>query len=155
MRPRNEEEAERLNVNEHPPGACSGVCLSKVEASPHIHADREMGKSPTISGNPTFRPAKLVGWIIRGAQILIHIDLAWRDRLCLEERDLDVLRSLPAGAGIILASNHADETDLRVCLELARRCRRRFLFMANREALDEGFGIAGWWLERLGCFSSA
>ena len=63
------------------------------------------------------------------------------------------LASLPAGAGIIIASNHADEADLKVCLELARRCRRRFLFMANREAFDECFGVAGWWLRRLGCFS--
>ena len=25
--------------------------------------------------------------------------------------------------------------------------------MMNREAFDEGFGIAGWWLQRLGSFS--
>ena len=55
--------------------------------------------------------------------------------------------------GIILASNHADETDMKACLELSRRCRRRFLYMMNREAFDEGFGIAGWWLQRLGSFS--
>jgi 1-acyl-sn-glycerol-3-phosphate acyltransferase len=112
-----------------------------------------MDKTTTSSGNPTFRPAKPAGWVIGGAQILNRLDLAWRNRLVLEERDLEVLRSLPAGAGIILASNHADETDMKVCLELSRRCRRRFLYMMNREAFDEGFGIAGWWLQRLGSFS--
>ena len=71
----------------------------------------------------------------------------------IEPRDLEVLRGLPAGAGVILVSNHADETDMRACLELSRRCGRRFLYMMNREAFDEGFGNAGWWLQRLGAFS--
>jgi 1-acyl-sn-glycerol-3-phosphate acyltransferase len=112
-----------------------------------------MDKPTTISENPTFRPAKPIGWVIAGAQILNRLDLAWRNRLCLQPRDLEVLRSLPRGAGIVLASNHADETDMKACLELSRRCGRRFLFMMNREAFDEGFGIAGWWLQRLGSFS--
>ena len=50
-------------------------------------------------------------------------------------------------------SNHADEVDMRACLELSRRCGRRFLYMMNSEAFDEGFGSAGWWLQRLGAFS--
>ena len=70
-----------------------------METSPHIHAAREMDKPTTISENPTFRPAKPVGWIIRGAQVLNRLDLAWRNRLCLDERDLEVLRSLPPGRG--------------------------------------------------------
>jgi hypothetical protein len=62
-----------------------------------------MDKTTTSSGNPTFRPAKPAVLVIRGAQILNRLDLVWRNRLVLEERDLAVLRSLPAGAGIILA----------------------------------------------------
>jgi 1-acyl-sn-glycerol-3-phosphate acyltransferase len=100
-----------------------------------------------------FRPAKSPGWIIWAAQILNRLDLAWRNRLRIEPRDLELLRGLPPGAGAILVSNHADETDMRACLELSRRCRRRFLYMMNREAFDEGFGHAGWWLQRLGAFS--
>ena len=42
---------------------------------------------------------------------------------------------------------------MKACLELSRRCRRRFLYMMNREAFDEGLGLAGWWLQRLGAFS--
>jgi 1-acyl-sn-glycerol-3-phosphate acyltransferase len=114
-----------------------------------------MDETTTKSGNPTFRPAKPVGWVIGGAQIVNRLDLAWHNRLRLEKRELELLRSLPAGAGIILASNHADETDMEMCLELSRRCPRRFLYMTNREAFDEGFGIAGWWLKRLGSFSIA
>jgi 1-acyl-sn-glycerol-3-phosphate acyltransferase len=64
-----------------------------------------------------------------------------------------VLRDLPQDAGIILAANHADETDFKACLELSRRSGRRFLFMMNREAFDEGYRAAGWWLQRLGAFS--
>src|SRR5580704_5712601 len=112
-----------------------------------------MDKTKSIAESPTFRPAKPVGWVIRGAQVLNRLDLAWRNRLRLERRDLEVLRAIPRGAGVILASNHADETDMKACLELSRRWRRRFLYLANREAFDEASGLAGWWLERLGSFS--
>ena len=112
-----------------------------------------MSEKSSDSGSPTFRPAKPAGWVIRGAQILNRLDLAWRNRLRLGKPDLEILRALPRGAGIILASNHADETDMKACLELSWRCRRRFLFMMNREAFDEGAGVAGWWLQRLGSFS--
>ena len=111
-----------------------------------------MSETPTDSGSPTFRPAKPVGWVIRGAQILNRLDLAWRNRLRLRKCDLEALKALPSGAGIILASNHADETDMKACLELSRRCRRRFLYMMNREAFDEGSGVAGWWLRAARCF---
>jgi 1-acyl-sn-glycerol-3-phosphate acyltransferase len=112
-----------------------------------------MNETTTIPEGPTFRPAKPVSWVLAGAQILNRLDLAWRNRLRIEQRDLELLRSLPRTAGIILASNHADETDMKACLELSRRCRRRFLFMMNREAFDEASGLAGWWLQRLGSFS--
>jgi 1-acyl-sn-glycerol-3-phosphate acyltransferase len=112
-----------------------------------------MSEKSNDSESPTFRPAKPAGWVIRGAQILNRLDLAWRNRLRLGKPDLEVLRALPRGAGIILVSNHADETDMKACLELSRRCRRRFLYMMNREAFDEGAGVAGWWLQRLGSFS--
>ncbi len=81
--------------------------------------------------------------MIWAAQVLNRFDLAWRNRLRLEPRDLQVLRDLPPGMGAILVSNHADEVDMRACLELSRRCGRRFLFMMNSEAFDEGFGNAG------------
>ncbi len=101
----------------------------------------------------TFRPARSPGLVIWAARILNRLDLAWRNRLRIEPRDLDVLRGLPSGAGAILVSNHADELDMRACLELSRRCGRRFLYMMTSEAFDEGFGSAGWWLQRLGAFS--
>ena len=106
-----------------------------------------------MSEGPSFRPAKPWGWVIWAVQTFLRFDLAWRNRLHLEPRDLDVLRALPPGTGIILAANHADETDFKACLELSRRSGRRFLFMMNRQAFDEGYGVAGWWLQRLGAFS--
>ena len=92
-----------------------------------------------MSESPTFRPAKPWGWVIWAVQTFLRFDLAWRNRLQLEQRDLKVLRDLPQEAGIILAANHADETDFKACLELSRRSGRRFLFMMNREAFDEGY----------------
>jgi 1-acyl-sn-glycerol-3-phosphate acyltransferase len=106
-----------------------------------------------MSEDPTFRPARPWGWVIWAVQTFLRFDLAWRNRLHLEPRDLEVLRALPQEAGIILAANHADETDFKACLELSRRSGRRFLLMMNREAFDEGYGVAGWWLQRLGAFS--
>src|SRR5690242_11215647 len=106
-----------------------------------------------MSEGTSFRRAKPRRWVIGAVQSYLRFDLARRNRLRLEPRDLDVLRALPQGAGIILAANHADETDFKACLELSRRSGRRFLFMMNREAFDEGYGVAGWWLQRLGAFS--
>ncbi len=100
-----------------------------------------------------FRSARPPGFVIWAAQVLNRVNLAWRNQLRLEPRDLRVLRDLPPGMGTILVSNHADEVDMRACLELSRRCGRRFLYMMNSEAFDEGFGSAGWWLRRLGAFS--
>ena len=74
-----------------------------------------------MSEGPSFRPAKPWGWVIWAVQTFLRFDLAWRNRLHLEPRDLDVLRALPPGTGIILAANHADETDFKACLELSRR----------------------------------
>ena len=106
-----------------------------------------------MSEAPAFRPARPPGFVIWAARILNRLDLAWRNRLRLEPRNLEILRELPQGMGVILTSNHADELDMRACLELSRRCGRRFLYMMNSEAFDEGFGSAGWWLQRLGAFS--
>jgi 1-acyl-sn-glycerol-3-phosphate acyltransferase len=106
-----------------------------------------------MSENSDFRPATPWGSVIWAVQTYLRLDLGWRNRLRLERRDLKVLSDLPHGAGLLLASNHADETDLKASLELSRRCKRRFLYMMNREAFDEGRGIAGWWLQRLGAFS--
>ena len=69
------------------------------------------------------------------------------------EAELEILRSLPAGSGAIIASNHADETDPRICIELSRRTGKHFITMCNREAFDELMGMAGWTLQRLGYFS--
>ena len=101
----------------------------------------------------TFRPAQHSAWILLAAQLGNALDLLRHDRLRLHRRDLAILKTLPRGAGLILAANHADEMDIRICMELARRARRRFTYMVNAEAFEEGRGLAGWWLQRLGCFS--
>ncbi len=66
-----------------------------------------------MSESPTFRPAKPWSWVIWAVQTFLRMDLAWRNRLHLEPRDLGALRDLPPEAGIILTPNHADETDFK------------------------------------------
>lgn len=100
-----------------------------------------------------FRPAKHWNWIIWIALMGNAIDLAWRARLRLDSGNLELLKTIPPDAGLILAANHADEMDMKVCMELSRRSRRRFTYMMTSEAFDECHGIAGWWLQRLGSFS--
>jgi len=100
-----------------------------------------------------FIPARPSGWFTRAVQELIRAELNFKDHLKLQQTDLEVLKNLPSGCGVILASNHADEADPRVCLELARQARKPFITMCNREAFDEMGGLAGWALQRLGYFS--
>jgi 1-acyl-sn-glycerol-3-phosphate acyltransferase len=114
----------------------------------------------SLNGNETnnkprraFIPAKPTDWFIRTAQAYVRAELALSNSLHLDDQDLQHIRSIPADCGVILASNHADEVDPRVCLELSRRTGRRFIFMCNREAFDEKHGLAGWVLQRLGLFS--
>jgi 1-acyl-sn-glycerol-3-phosphate acyltransferase len=106
-----------------------------------------------MSANTLFRPAKPWRWAIGLVQTYLRPILYWRNRVHIDTADLDVLAGLPSGMGLILTPNHADEKDIEVCLDVSRRCGRRFFFMMNREAFGEGFGVAGWWLQRLGAFS--
>lgn len=74
------------------------------------------------------------------------------NRLHISPEDLAKITTAEPG-GKVLISNHADEADPRVCLELSRLSGKRFIHMCNREAFDEHFGLAGWLLQRLGHFS--
>jgi len=98
-------------------------------------------------------PAVRSGWFLWLVQNLQRLPLGLRNRLRIDERDLEILRNLPEGVGIILTPNHADEVDPRICLELSRLCKRHFILMGNREAFDEYRGVAGWLLQRIGFFS--
>jgi 1-acyl-sn-glycerol-3-phosphate acyltransferase len=100
-----------------------------------------------------FRPAKHCAWIIWTVQLWNALDLAWHNRLHLDPRDLEILKNFPKDSGLILAANHSDEMDPRICIELSRRSHRRFTYMINAEAFEEWHGIYGWLLQRLGDFS--
>ncbi|HNH76052.1 MAG TPA: 1-acyl-sn-glycerol-3-phosphate acyltransferase, partial [Candidatus Obscuribacter sp.] len=100
-----------------------------------------------------FHPAKLwpfINWLF---QRYIAIDLLINNRLIVDQADINLLKEFPRGQGLILTPNHADETDFKVCVEVARRAGRNFFYMMNTEAFDEGHGMAGWWMQRLGAFS--
>ncbi len=102
---------------------------------------------------PRFYPAKPRKWVSIPYFPYNALMLAWRCRVDLDEESLRRLRNIPKGAGLIVVSNHTDEMDIRVLLEVACRGKKRFRFMVNQEAFEEMHGFAGFWLERIGCFS--
>ena len=100
-----------------------------------------------------FRPAKHRRWIIWTVQLWNALDIAWHNRLRLDGRDLEILKTIPKDSGLILAANHSDEMDPRVCIELSRRTHLRFTYMINAEAFEKWRGLYGWLLQSLGDFS--
>ncbi len=100
-----------------------------------------------------FIPARPADWLIKTAQEVVRAQLSLKNKVEVQKTEIEILRQLPPGAGVVLTSNHADETDPRVVIELSRRSGKRFISMCNREAFDENFGLAGWALQRLGHFS--
>src|SRR5512135_1366679 len=100
-----------------------------------------------------FRPARHCAWILGTVKIWNALDLAWHNRLHLDPRDLEILKNIPKDSGCILAANHSDEMDPRVCIELSRLSHLRFTTMINAEAFEEWHGLYGWLLQRLGDFS--
>ncbi|MDD5195360.1 MAG: 1-acyl-sn-glycerol-3-phosphate acyltransferase [Candidatus Omnitrophica bacterium] len=112
-------------------------------------------KSTDFSANVAtgFRPAKHSRWVIWAIQLWNAIGLAWHNRLRLDSRDLEILETIPKDSGLILAANHSDEMDPRICIELSRSSHRRFTYMINAEAFEEWHGLYGWLLQRLGDFS--
>lgn len=102
---------------------------------------------------PQFHPAKTRKWVTLPYFLYNALELALHCRVDLDEASKRMLRSLPRGSGVILVSNHTDEMDIRVLIEAARQCGKKFRFMVNQEAFEEMKGFAGFWLERIGCFS--
>lgn len=116
--------------------------------------DKSLSKPEEPGSKPgIFHPAKLwpfVNWLV---QRYIALDLLINNRLIIDKADIQLLKNFPRNQGLILTPNHADEADFKVCVELARRAGRNFIYMLNAEAFDEGHGMAGWWMQRLGAFS--
>lgn len=102
---------------------------------------------------PRFYPATPQLWSIIPYGIYTAIELALTCRLVFSQETLQQIKGIPRGAGLILVSNHADEMDIRVYMEFARRAGKRFQFMVNAEAFEEMHGFAGFWMTRVGCFS--
>ncbi|MBX9696096.1 MAG: 1-acyl-sn-glycerol-3-phosphate acyltransferase, partial [Cyanobacteria bacterium] len=101
----------------------------------------------------TFYPARFSKWAVSLFQNFIRVDLALHNQLHVEQSDLERLQKIPAGQGVILTPNHCDETDFKICVELSRICRRNFYYMMNSDAFRELFGIAGFFMQKLGAFS--
>ncbi|HMP54847.1 MAG TPA: hypothetical protein PKD05_25070, partial [Candidatus Melainabacteria bacterium] len=67
------------------------------------------------AGRP-FKTAKPSAPVIAAASELVRLELALKNKLHVDDAELEHLRGLPSDAGVILISNHADEMDPRICL---------------------------------------
>jgi 1-acyl-sn-glycerol-3-phosphate acyltransferase len=114
---------------------------------------RELFDNFAMPSEPEMVPAKLSPWVLFLVHTYIRIDLFLHNRLHILPADLALLKNLPRNCGIILTSNHADETDFKLCLELSRLINRKFFYFTNKEAFQEMKGFGGWILQRIGCFS--
>lgn len=104
---------------------------------------------------PQFYPSKTQKWATLPYGLFNALQVGWR---CPLHPDSDIskhLNHIPDGASILIVSNHADEMDIRVFMEAARHCKKQFRFMVNQEAFEEMHGFAGFWMQRVGCFSVA
>ncbi|MHC4446602.1 MAG: lysophospholipid acyltransferase family protein [Planctomycetota bacterium] len=55
--------------------------------------------------------------------------------------------------GVVIAPNHSHEGDAHALLEVAGLARRQFYFMVAWQAFRGHWGIDGWIMQRMGCFS--
>jgi 1-acyl-sn-glycerol-3-phosphate acyltransferase len=65
----------------------------------------------------------------------------------------DFGRQFGPGDGVLIAPNHSHDSDPHVLMEVARRLRRPFYFMAAWQIFRTHWGIDGWVLQRMGAFS--
>jgi 1-acyl-sn-glycerol-3-phosphate acyltransferase len=64
-----------------------------------------------------------------------------------------LVRQVKPGDGVLIAPNHSHDSDPHVMMEVARRLRRPFYFMAAWQIFRTHWGIDGWVLQRMGAFS--
>lgn len=69
-----------------------------------------------------------------------------------EPEELDQLRAL-APHRVLLTPNHPTNIEPALLFHLSRAVRQPFLFMACRESFDQGFGLWGQLIRRVGAFS--
>lgn len=88
--------------------------------------------------------APVRGWFLRRVYRIADIDVAGLDA---------VLARIAPGDGVLIAPNHSHDSDPHVMMEIARRARRRFHFMAAWQIFRTHGGLDGWALQRMGAFS--
>lgn len=62
-------------------------------------------------------------------------------------------RHIAPGDGVLIAPNHSHDSDPHVMMEVGRRTRRQFYFMAAWQIFRPHWGLDGWALQRMGAFS--
>ena len=104
---------------------------------------------------PGFWPPRPSGFWATVLAPLRHYYLCYRWRVpevSVEGAD-ELFNRFGSSDGVLIAPNHSDEGDPHVMMELARRVRRRFYFMAAWQLFRRHWGLNGWILQRMGAFS--
>jgi 1-acyl-sn-glycerol-3-phosphate acyltransferase len=66
---------------------------------------------------------------------------------------LEKLAAIGANDGVLIAPNHSHDSDPHVMMEVSRRARKPFYFMAAWQIFRTHWGLDGWCLQRMGAFS--
>lgn len=100
-----------------------------------------------------FKPPKPSIPFIRLVQWLNSMILTKKMPVVISKDNLELFNSLPKGASILIAPNHADSADCFVALELSRQLNRPFTYMSARETFDLLYGLVGKIFQWMGVFS--
>jgi 1-acyl-sn-glycerol-3-phosphate acyltransferase len=65
----------------------------------------------------------------------------------------EIVGRFGADDGMLIAPNHSHDSDPHVMIEVGRRIKRQFYFMAAWQLFRPHWGIDGWVLQRMGAFS--
>ena len=103
-----------------------------------------------------FRPPKYNRWLAPLLHFIskkFYLEGQFRTRELVVHGERPLIEAYRAGTPVLIAPNHPDHCDPMVMMEIARRTRMPFHYMAAREGFDGMWGLHGWFIQRAGAFS--
>ena len=102
-----------------------------------------------------FRPPKPTSWFLRAGEAVLPFVLRKVYGIVsvrYEDAELERLRKL-LNERILITPNHPTNAEPAVMFDLAKRVRKPFYYLSNREAFDRAWGLFGFILQSSGAYS--